>query len=209
MRPRRRLRGARRRDALPLRPLHLAVERGRQRRARRLDDDRRARGPHDDAPLRDARLPRHLPAAGAARQRGGDGRSRLGGRIELGLGAGWMEREHRAFGFPFPETPVRMAMFAEQLEIVHRLWTEERVDFAASTTRSRTRPASRSPSSSRIRRCSSAAAARAAPPSPPRASPTSTTRRSPRRRTSPRSAARWQPPASASAAIPRRCASRR
>ena len=52
-----------------------------------------------------------------------------GGRIELGLGAGWMEREHRAFGFPFPETRVRVEMFAEQLEIVHRLWTEERVDF--------------------------------------------------------------------------------
>jgi F420-dependent oxidoreductase-like protein len=52
-----------------------------------------------------------------------------GGRIELGLGAGWMEREHRAFGFPFPEMHVRLAMFAEQLEIVHRLWTEERVDF--------------------------------------------------------------------------------
>ena len=53
-----------------------------------------------------------------------------GGRIELGMGAGWMEREHRAFGFPFPETPVRMEMFAEQIEIVHRLWTEERVDFS-------------------------------------------------------------------------------
>jgi len=52
-----------------------------------------------------------------------------GGRIELGLGAGWMEREHRAFGFPFPETRVRMEMLAEQLEIVHRLWTEPRVDF--------------------------------------------------------------------------------
>ncbi|MGD0713523.1 MAG: TIGR03560 family F420-dependent LLM class oxidoreductase [Gaiellaceae bacterium] len=52
-----------------------------------------------------------------------------GGRVELGLGAGWMEREHRAFGFPFPETPVRLEMFAEQLEIVHRLWTEPRVDF--------------------------------------------------------------------------------
>ncbi len=52
-----------------------------------------------------------------------------GGRIELGMGAGWMEREHRAFGFPFPPTPVRVEMFAEQLEIVHRLWTEERVDF--------------------------------------------------------------------------------
>jgi F420-dependent oxidoreductase-like protein len=52
-----------------------------------------------------------------------------GGRIELGLGAGWMEREHRAFGFPFPETAVRLEMFAEQLEIVHRLWTDDRVDF--------------------------------------------------------------------------------
>ena len=52
-----------------------------------------------------------------------------GGRIELGIGAGWMEREHRAFGFPFPETRVRVEMFAEQLEIVHRLWTQERVDF--------------------------------------------------------------------------------
>jgi len=51
------------------------------------------------------------------------------GRIELGLGAGWMEREHRAYGFPFPETRVRVEMLAEQVEIVHRLWTEERVDF--------------------------------------------------------------------------------
>jgi alkanesulfonate monooxygenase len=40
-----------------------------------------------------------------------------------------MEREHRAFGFPFPDTSVRVEMFAEQLEIVHRLWTEDRVDF--------------------------------------------------------------------------------
>jgi F420-dependent oxidoreductase-like protein len=52
-----------------------------------------------------------------------------GGRIELGLGGGWNEREHRAYGFPFPETRVRLEMLAEQIEIVHRLWTEERVDF--------------------------------------------------------------------------------
>jgi len=52
-----------------------------------------------------------------------------GGRIELGLGAGWLEREHRAFGFPFPALSIRLEMLAEQLEIVHRLWTEERVDF--------------------------------------------------------------------------------
>lgn len=52
-----------------------------------------------------------------------------GGRVELGLGAGWMEREHRAYAFPFPDTSTRVAMFREQLEIVHRLWTEDRVDF--------------------------------------------------------------------------------
>jgi alkanesulfonate monooxygenase SsuD/methylene tetrahydromethanopterin reductase-like flavin-dependent oxidoreductase (luciferase family) len=52
-----------------------------------------------------------------------------GGRIELGMGAGWMEREHRAYGFPFPETRVRLEMLAEQIEIVNRLWTEEHVDF--------------------------------------------------------------------------------
>jgi F420-dependent oxidoreductase-like protein len=52
-----------------------------------------------------------------------------GGRIELGMGAGWMEREHRAYGFPFPEVRTRLEMLAEQVEIVHRLWTEERVEF--------------------------------------------------------------------------------
>ena len=52
-----------------------------------------------------------------------------GGRVELGLGSGWMEREHEAFGFSFPRPRVRQQMLAEQLEIVHRLWTEERVTF--------------------------------------------------------------------------------
>jgi F420-dependent oxidoreductase-like protein len=41
-----------------------------------------------------------------------------GGRIEVGLGAGWMEAEHRTYGFPFPPLGVRMAMLEEQLEIV-------------------------------------------------------------------------------------------
>lgn len=53
-----------------------------------------------------------------------------GGRIELGLGAGWNEQEHRGYGFPFPEMSERLERFAEQLEIVHRQWTEKRFDFA-------------------------------------------------------------------------------
>jgi F420-dependent oxidoreductase-like protein len=52
-----------------------------------------------------------------------------GGRVELGLGAGWNEREHRAYGFPFPELGVRLELFAEQLELVHRQWTQDVVDF--------------------------------------------------------------------------------
>ena len=52
-----------------------------------------------------------------------------GGRVELGLGAGWHEGEHRAHGFEFPATPVRMERLAEQLEIVSRSWTEDTFSF--------------------------------------------------------------------------------
>jgi len=45
-----------------------------------------------------------------------------GGRVSLGLGAGWHAREHEAYGFAFPATGERMALFAEQLEIVRGLW---------------------------------------------------------------------------------------
>ena len=41
-----------------------------------------------------------------------------GGRVELGIGTGWLEREHRAYGFPFPPLGTRMDRLAEQLEIV-------------------------------------------------------------------------------------------
>lgn len=52
-----------------------------------------------------------------------------GGRVELGLGAGWMELEHEAFGFRFPPLRERLEHLSEQIEIVHRLWTEDRVTF--------------------------------------------------------------------------------
>jgi alkanesulfonate monooxygenase len=44
------------------------------------------------------------------------------GRVELGLGAGWYEREHAAYGIPFPELKERFDRLAEQLEIVTGLW---------------------------------------------------------------------------------------
>jgi alkanesulfonate monooxygenase SsuD/methylene tetrahydromethanopterin reductase-like flavin-dependent oxidoreductase (luciferase family) len=52
-----------------------------------------------------------------------------GGRVTLGLGAGWMQREHEAYGFDFATARVRVARFGEQLEIVHRLFREDNVDF--------------------------------------------------------------------------------
>lgn len=45
------------------------------------------------------------------------------GRVELGLGAGWYEAEHRAYGIPFPATAQRFERLAEQLEIITGLWT--------------------------------------------------------------------------------------
>jgi alkanesulfonate monooxygenase SsuD/methylene tetrahydromethanopterin reductase-like flavin-dependent oxidoreductase (luciferase family) len=52
-----------------------------------------------------------------------------GGRVVLGMGAGWMEREHEAYGFEFPPTGERISRFAEELEIVHDLFRRDRVDF--------------------------------------------------------------------------------
>jgi alkanesulfonate monooxygenase SsuD/methylene tetrahydromethanopterin reductase-like flavin-dependent oxidoreductase (luciferase family) len=52
-----------------------------------------------------------------------------GGRIELGMGSGWLEAEHEAYGFPFPPTGERVRMFEEQIEIVSREWNEDPFDF--------------------------------------------------------------------------------
>ena len=52
-----------------------------------------------------------------------------GGRVELGMGAGWHEGEHRAFGFPYESMRERFDRLAEQVEIVHRSWGSDRFDF--------------------------------------------------------------------------------
>ena len=53
-----------------------------------------------------------------------------GGRIDLGLGAGWHEREHEAYGFPFASTRERMDVFEEQLQIVLGNWGQEPFSFS-------------------------------------------------------------------------------
>jgi F420-dependent oxidoreductase-like protein len=53
-----------------------------------------------------------------------------GGRVELGLGAGWHEREHAAYGFAFASTRTRMDVLEEQLQIVLGSWGPGSFDFA-------------------------------------------------------------------------------
>jgi F420-dependent oxidoreductase-like protein len=45
------------------------------------------------------------------------------GRVELGLGAGWFDAEHAAYGIPFPGVAERFDRLQEQLEVVTGLWT--------------------------------------------------------------------------------------
>jgi F420-dependent oxidoreductase-like protein len=48
-----------------------------------------------------------------------------GGRVELGLGTGWNETEHRSYGIPFPPTGERFSLLEEQLAVIHGLWTAD------------------------------------------------------------------------------------
>ena len=53
-----------------------------------------------------------------------------GGRLILGLGAGWYEREYQAYGYPYLGAGARLDVLEETLQVVKRLWTEETVSFA-------------------------------------------------------------------------------
>jgi F420-dependent oxidoreductase-like protein len=52
-----------------------------------------------------------------------------GGRAALGIGAGWFEQEHRAFGWPFPPVAERLDRLEEAVQVVKKVWTEERPSF--------------------------------------------------------------------------------
>jgi alkanesulfonate monooxygenase SsuD/methylene tetrahydromethanopterin reductase-like flavin-dependent oxidoreductase (luciferase family) len=53
-----------------------------------------------------------------------------GGRVELGMGTGWLETEHTVHGFPFPTMGERFELLEEQIEIVRRQWGEDSLEFA-------------------------------------------------------------------------------
>jgi F420-dependent oxidoreductase-like protein len=52
-----------------------------------------------------------------------------GGRVELGMGTGWLEAEHRAYGFPFPPLAERFEELEEQLQLVSGQWADEPFSF--------------------------------------------------------------------------------
>lgn len=53
-----------------------------------------------------------------------------GGRLDVGIGAGWYEHEYRGYGYEFPPGGVRIDQLAESVEILVRMWTEDEVVFA-------------------------------------------------------------------------------
>jgi F420-dependent oxidoreductase-like protein len=74
-----------------------------------------------------------------------------GGRAELGLGAGWHEREHEAYGIPFPAK--RFGILEEQLAIITGLWATslgETFDFAGEHYRLDAAPAMPKPAQARV-----------------------------------------------------------
>ena len=89
---------------------------------RRVDHARRARPRHVTPPARHARLAGHVPQPRAARHRGRPGRrdERRPGRARARRG--WNDREHEAYGIPFPDTGERFERLEEQLAIITGLW---------------------------------------------------------------------------------------
>ncbi len=52
-----------------------------------------------------------------------------GGRVVLGIGAGWNEEEYHAYGWPFPKMSVRSAQLAEAIQICRAMWTQSPASF--------------------------------------------------------------------------------
>jgi len=51
------------------------------------------------------------------------------GRLILGIGAGWYQHEYEAYGYEYPETPERLRMLREALQVIKAMWTQDLTDF--------------------------------------------------------------------------------
>ena len=52
-----------------------------------------------------------------------------GGRVEFGIGAGWVKREHEAYGLLFPPIKTRIKQLEEYLQILRKMWLERKPSF--------------------------------------------------------------------------------
>jgi F420-dependent oxidoreductase-like protein len=52
-----------------------------------------------------------------------------GGRLEFGIGAGWKKDEYEAYGYDFPEGSTRLTQLEEALQIIMKMWTEDKPSF--------------------------------------------------------------------------------
>lgn len=52
-----------------------------------------------------------------------------GGRLEFGIGAGWFKEEYDAYGIPFPDAKTRIEQLGEAIELIKRIWTQEKANF--------------------------------------------------------------------------------
>ncbi len=113
-----------------------------------------------------------------------------GGRMELGIGAGWKRDEWLAYGYGFPETKERLARLGDDLEVITAMLRRRQAPArdlrGPLRARSATRSTSPSRSSSRACRSWSAATGRTSPGGWPPGTPTSSTSTACRRPRSPR-----------------------
>lgn len=51
------------------------------------------------------------------------------GRLNFGIGAGWFEHEYRAYGYDYPETPDRLRLLRDAVQVILAMWTQEEAVF--------------------------------------------------------------------------------
>lgn len=51
------------------------------------------------------------------------------GRLDFAIGAGWFEQEYEAYGYPFPDTKTRIEQLSESVQIIKKMWSEDKPDF--------------------------------------------------------------------------------
>ncbi len=51
------------------------------------------------------------------------------GRLNFGIGAGWYEHEYRAYGYEYPDAPLRLRHLREAVQVILALWTQEEANF--------------------------------------------------------------------------------